>query len=712
MKPSGFLIFLILLGFCTLIIWPLYQQPIEKDLTRKVNKLYVNQVHNTPDIHFDRLHLQINSGDITPHFYQKLGRIAGAYIPPYSPSPPPEPAPPEKPTLTQLPEPGPALDPSEIESSKQTTSLVLTRLPSIVTMNGVLPDPATRDTIISALKEYTPGATLVDHTEIAPNPAPAWWHQHPAKFLPRFLKDTHGHAYLNYTSERFKIIGKVSNPDSLAQIQAEIARFPTSISRDVKLSFLAPPKKKPTSVNPAPTNKQPARALVVETDDSLPNTFSTIHFSFGGGGSAWLHPKFDKKFKQLTALINGHPDETQKFTIVSYGTSNRELSELRAKAVRKKLIAMDIPEDRLLIAHLPRKQGEKRRVQLKLSSTEEIEAEKLVAQEKIARLEAEKKKAEEKKAAEEKAAAEKAAAEEAARLAELALPPVPAPLQEITFSFGGSGSAWLHPNTTPRIKKLATFISEYPEASQKFTVASYGTTKSELSQLRAIAVRDKLISLGVPADRLLIGDFGKRKNQKRRVQLNLATAEDLATFPAPEKEEPGEPEEASQNETTPDNTTPPTEQKPEPQPLKPAEPKPAPLTPSQQLKKFPITFSGETSSWIHSSYFPQLRKMSGIIKKLPEKNQAIIIGSYGCPNLEISNQRAQATREKLIANGINPERLKIEHFDIKPQETSRIELSLGAIPEIPKAQIVTPEDELEETITPPTPAEEPLLEQQ
>jgi len=299
---------------------------------------------------------------------------------------------------------------------------------------------------------------------------------------------------------------------------------------------------------------------------------------------------------------------------------------------------------------------------LKLSTRGEIE-------EQAAFLAAESKKKEEKIAAEKaaieakaKAEMERKAKEEAERLAEAALPPVPEPLKGMSFTFGGGGSAWLHPKNFPRLKELATMIQEFPDAGRKFTVASYGTTKPELSTLRAKAIRDKLIELGAPSERILLGEFGKRKNQKRRVQLNFATEEDIQKAVAQEEtiEAPVEEEQKAEEEN---QVAPPKETI--------VKPKPAPIPPAERLKKLPITFSGEFSSWIHSSYFPQLRKMAGIINET-DPTQMIIVGSYGSTDRSISQKRAESAMEKLIADGVPSDRLIIEHFDIVSHRTHRV----------------------------------------
>ncbi len=675
MKVTGTLIFFILLGLCTFGIWPLYKSSIEKDLTDKVRALYVNKIHGTPEIHFEGLHLQIDSEELTPYFYQKLDRVVGAYIPEASPHRKTQPTASTHQEIlpdSEIPE----ISPQE-EKPVEALSFNLTRLPSTIRIGGLLPDEATREAIITAIKESSPTATIINQTKIATEATPTWWDGHPAQFLPGFLPVIHGHAYLSYGPEKFEALAKVGDPNELSRLQSEITRLPSSLSQKVKLAFLAPPKKKPQAPTEPSGNQEPARALIVELDESQPTAFDEISVTFGGGGSAWLHPKYDKKLQQLTALINGYPDSDQKFTITSYGTKHLKLSELRAQAVKEKLISFGIASERLLTAHLPRKEGEKRRVQLVISSQEEIDA------------------ISNKLAEEEKATQEAAAKAEAERLAELALPPVPDALEGFTFTFGGGGSAWLHPKTFPRIEQLATFIKEHPDSNQKFTVASYGTKNPELSRLRAKAIYDKLISFEVSPERLLVGDFSQRKKQKRRVQLNLATEEDLKNFtsakpkPASEEQvtdsEKGQEELATNEQATGSSTT--EEAPPETIPV----PEPPPVPPAEQLKKLPINFSGEFSTWIHSSYYPQLRKMAGIVKSLPEPNQIIVVGSYGSDDQAISEKRAAATVEKLISNGIPASRLRIEHFPIKAGESSRIELTLGEIPAPPKAEIIPEE---------------------
>jgi|GEM_PF-3816950 len=496
MRFTGPLIFFTLIGFTTVGIWPLYKDAIEEDLSTKVKRLYVNQIHNTPEINFDGLHLQIDSGELTPYFHQKLERISGAYIP----EPTAKKVTPKKPT-----KPSEELIAKQGEEEKkpiliqpavtqQETSFNLTRLTSTVRFGGVLPSKDAKEKILSIIKELAPNSTLIDQTKIASHPAPAWWHSHPVEFLPEFLGATHGYASLSYGKQHFGAIAKVSDPNELSRLQSELSQqIPDSVTQDAKLSFLAPPKIKPIPVNPLPSSQPAGKAMIVSVDENQPTDFDQIQFKFGGGGSSWLHPKYDKKLKYLTALINGYPDPQQRFTITSFGTTPLKLSRARAKAVRKKLIDLGIPSERLLTAHLKRKKGEARRVELKLSTRGEIE-------EQAAFLAAESKKKEEKIAAEKaaieakaKAEMERKAKEEAERLAEAALPPVPEPLKGMSFTFGGGGSAWLHPKNFPRLKELATMIQEFPDAGRKFTVASYGTTKPELSTLRAKAIRDKLI---------------------------------------------------------------------------------------------------------------------------------------------------------------------------------------------------------------------------
>gem|GEM_PF-4145020 len=179
------------------------------------------------------------------------------------------------------------------------------------------------------------------------------------------------------------------------------------------------------------------------------------------------------------------------------------------------------------------------------------------------------------------------------------------------------------------------------------------------------------------------------------VQLNFATEEDIQKAVAQEEtiEAPVEEEQKAEEEN---QVAPPKETI--------VKPKPAPIPPAERLKKLPITFSGEFSSWIHSSYFPQLRKMAGIINET-DPTQMIIVGSYGSTDRSISQKRAESAMEKLIADGVPSDRLIIEHFDIEPGEDSRIELTFGKILEIPKAEIISEEEPAETTTVEPSATE-------
>ncbi len=287
----------------------------------------------------------------------------------------------------------------------------------------------------------------------------------------------------------------------------------------------------------------PAETEVVEKAETPASPFSALAVSFGGGGSAWLHPNFNQKLKDTAELILADTEDAHRYIVGSYGTSNSELSQLRAEAVLDKLVSYDAPKERLLIFHFEKKPGKKRRVQISLATPEQVtkynEAEK-AQKEALAAAQAEKEALAAKKQEEE----EKKKAEEERKRVVALTPREPTPFDDLAISFGGGGSAWLHPNFDDNLKKTAELILQHEDPEQKFTVGSYGTANPELSRLRTEAIRQKLISFGVTEERLSIGQFEKRANEKRRVQISLTkkvepTQEE--TLSPPSSEDPSEP---------------------------------------------------------------------------------------------------------------------------------------------------------------------------
>jgi len=380
MKLSGPLIFFLLVVLCTLFIWPLYQAPIEKDLTKKVQALYTNQIHNTPAISFDGLDLQLGETEIHPHFRRKLERIVGAYIPETPATTSPAPLPPPSSTTKENPAPS-----TETSVHIEHYSFTLTRTASLINIIGHFPNSTAQESVRNLIQHHSPKSRIHDQSSISSEPtdnADTWWTPHLSRILPEFLKGTYGYALLNFEPSRLVARAKFHDNKALDRLNFRLSKIPTSIEKKLNLKFQTPPPKPPPSAPKPPlqvTPVAPPKAQIISvaesTDPDSPepeSPFANLTISFGGGGSAWLHPKYNDTLTQISDLILDHSSEDQRFIIGSYGTKNQKLSQNRADVVLKKLVFLEVPEERLLIKHFPKKPGKKRRIEITFAPPSEL----------------------------------------------------------------------------------------------------------------------------------------------------------------------------------------------------------------------------------------------------------------------------------------------------------------------------------------------------
>lgn len=709
-------LFLGLLALCTFFLWPVYRPLIEEDLRSKALSIYQNQVHDVPPLKVKGLQLEIPETELSPSRYRRFQQITGLYVPP----------PPSAAVLrTHLEEQkrlavAKALqaraeaaadnEPSELTPDEPVTvsatpGMTFTRAGETIWLRGLLPGPNYADQLRQLIQTKAPQARFIDETLVTRREMSPWWKGLSLTLLEEILTSAHGHAYLGFQKEKSSIVARTERQDALTRLEGLVAQIPREVSSDPNLSLQVKPK---LASLPLPVPKEQATESSQSKD--LASAFRKMTVRFASGSSS-LNRSHKETLESLAAVLRAEARPSQVFLIASYaagtGSQARKLGLQRTEVVRNQLISYGVSPNQLLTGHFKLPKGERRRLELRPATSDEVIQENQ-RREKLAAADREE---EEKPQALSPEAVEAPAVpvdqpEEKPVKAPPSTPPA-SPFDDLAITFGGGGSAWLHPKFDKKFKAIAQLIQEDPEAEAIFAVASYGTENPELSRLRAEAVFQKLLEEGVPPNRLLTVHLDRTPGTKRRVQVIPATPEQIEAerniTQQEEKERLGEEEEADALETNaptsseavkgstsesgsaapPITTLTPSEEDPEPEPEPEVAP-PAPIDPpASPFSSLTITFAGQGSSWLHPKFDRTFDQIAQLMKSDEMSAKKFTVVSYGSGNPELARLRAEAVRASLLKRGIRGTRLQTDGRPIGPNSRRRVEIIFAAAPPSP-----------------------------
>ena len=322
-------------------------------------------------------------------------------------------------------------------------------------------------------------------------------------------------------------------------------RVEVTIATPDQIAAAPAPKAQPATPAPAPP-EEPAPPA----EPASP--FEKVQVSFGGSGSAWLHPRYNPRLKELVELAQSPEYEAQTFAVESVGTSSPELSKLRAEAVLAQLVTLGLARERLITSHRPeREPGEARHVRMVPATPEQVQRAKdnPEQQPKVEVVEPE-------KADPETTPESENTEPEVPPTPEVVFPPPPppSPFSDLSISFGGGGSSWLHPKFESTFDQVAELLAAPENADRNVIVVAYGTDNPELARLRAEAVRASLLKRGISGTRMTTDSRSLSQEGVRRVEVIFSSPEEK-TDPIAEPAPPQDAEVPSP-EATPEPTNP------------------------------------------------------------------------------------------------------------------------------------------------------------
>ena len=642
--------FLGLLVLCTFTIWPLYKSAIERDLTRKVEKVYTNQIRNIPEVSFDGLQLKIDTRELTPYRRRKIDRIKGVYLPSGSSADYAEPAP-----VAEVDENSDVAELTvDVVDRTEDTFFELTRADRTIWLRGVVPAEKWTDELITTLTTIAPGARFINETDVVEGtPARSWWHPRFAELAGPLLQNTHGHLFISASEDSCNVLARSESEEKLTTLRQALAQVPSGITVNPRLVQQARAKVTPPAAIVTAPGETPAGPATTTSVATLSQALSATTIRFSSGMSI-LNRKQKRALSNLAAVIKSAADPSLVLMIGSYAASESaqatKLGLTRAAAVRQELVSHGIPSTSLLTGHFKMAKGTRRRVEVTIATPDQIAS-----------------------------APAPAEAEKEEKKPEPTPEPEPepatplTPFEKVQVSFGGSGSAWLHPKYNPRLKEVIDLANSPEFKDQTFAVESIGTSSRELSKLRAEAVLSQLVTLGMPRNRLVIAHRPDRKpGEARHVRMVPATPEQTArakqeaTTRAKEKANP-----PAQPKPTEPESEPTEEPTPEPAPAVVVLPPPPPPSPFTDLA---ITFGGGGSSWLHPKFEPKFDQIGTLLASPEHSVKNVIVVSYGTDNPELARLRAEAVRASLLKRGIPGTRMTTDARPLSENGIRRVEI--------------------------------------
>ena len=211
-------------------------------------------------------------------------------------------------------------------------------------LTGELPDEETRQVMVKQAMAAAGKAEFIDRTTITKRTRPAWWGGHSATFFPKFFGQSTGPAFVSYSPGNIEVESVVSEKKSKRDLdRLAVNGLPGKVKPAVRIKLVEPIAK----VEPTPA---PAPAPVPET--AKPD-FKSLAVYFNTA-SSWVKASEVTKVEQAAALIKSSAGDAN-LTVGGYADlrgnaeSNRKLSLERANSVRKKLIELGVPAERLSV---------------------------------------------------------------------------------------------------------------------------------------------------------------------------------------------------------------------------------------------------------------------------------------------------------------------------------------------------------------------------
>ncbi len=195
-----------------------------------------------------------------------------------------------------------------------------------VIAEGVVPNEANKQAVLDKLRAVYGQDQVIDKIQVRPVAAPAGWSEQVTRYItPDLKKVSQGKLAVNGTS--VQLTGKIASPE---EIQATTSAFQTLVQAPYRFN--------------AQLSVNQAEQKVV--DDALKNRI--IEFE---SGSAVLASSGTQILDEMAVALN--KVQGKNFKIIGHTDSsgdaqkNVQLSLERAEAVKKYLIAKNIPESRL-----------------------------------------------------------------------------------------------------------------------------------------------------------------------------------------------------------------------------------------------------------------------------------------------------------------------------------------------------------------------------
>ncbi len=111
-----------------------------------------------------------------------------------------------------------------------------------IVVTGVLPNTTIRDALVSAVRTSNPGKNISDRTEIGSRLIDPWWPSPASQYIPRFFQGTIGDALVAYDANAVRIEGTVADDaTSRAMIAGAGSGMPTTFALKPALKVLPPP---------------------------------------------------------------------------------------------------------------------------------------------------------------------------------------------------------------------------------------------------------------------------------------------------------------------------------------------------------------------------------------------------------------------------------------------------------------------------------------
>ncbi|MDB4673344.1 OmpA family protein [Verrucomicrobiales bacterium] len=227
-------------------------------------------------------------------------------------------------------------------------SLRLQRRGKQLILTGVLPDEATRQAMLEQAKAAAGDSEVIDRTTLAKRTREPWWSDHASAFVPRFFNRSKGPAFVDYSAERMKAESIASNAKSRRElINLGSKGLPIEIEPSIKVSVVEDEVKPIAMVEPKP---EPVPVVPAKPQTEFKQL--AVYFNTS---SSYVQSKETSKVEQAAQLIKSGAFAGTNLTVGGYADlrgnaeSNRNLSLERANAVRKKLIELGVPAERLSV---------------------------------------------------------------------------------------------------------------------------------------------------------------------------------------------------------------------------------------------------------------------------------------------------------------------------------------------------------------------------